>query len=445
MRLDKSVLRMACIALAAVWPLLSAHGQQKGPLRPKPDTVPAQTDEQSPEDGTKPPEGDAQGVPGAAAGADGKDARLTLKDIEQLRRKHIAPEQVSENVAEQGRGFEVTAEVAGQLRRLGFHPAQIDAIKESSPEPLVPGKWLTTSDAQRDRIFQEMKQVVIKSKAAIRPIESQHVTLWVGKETQQTYLPDLEKLEKFFHTKCAEPIRSGLDKRSTHIVLLKDHAEYQAWWRTMFRLFAERFEEKDNPGGSVHFREEVLKGRSFTGSAFATVTLEGQVAENVRRNVAASVACIYFTQLAQQHRQEGMGPLQAGFVDWVESGTCGSPTVMFGSIIYHQETRYPARSSKAWTILVRQHVANGRATPLPELLKMGTSKMTELQFAEAWTLVGLLNQQPAKFGKLLLAIRKGGSDLGAIEKVYGWDEKKLTKEWRAYVMELGKKGVRSRD
>ena len=37
------------------------------------------------------------------------------------------------------------------------------------------------------------------------------------------YLPDVQKLEKFFHTKCAEPIRSGLDKRSTHIILLKDH------------------------------------------------------------------------------------------------------------------------------------------------------------------------------------------------------------------------------
>ena len=46
----------------------------------------------------------------------------------------------------------------------------------------------------------------------------------------------------------------------------------------------------------------------------------------------------------------------------------------------------------------------------------------------------LLNKQPAKFGQLLLAMRKGGSDLAAIEKVYGWDEARLTREWRAYVI-----------
>ena len=31
-------------------------------------------------------------------------------------------------------------------------------------------------------------------------------------------------------------------------------------------------------------------------------------------------------------------------------------------------------------------------------------------------------------------MRKGVSELEAIEKVYGWDEKKLTQEWRAHVM-----------
>ena len=61
--------------------------------------------------------------------------------------------------------------------------------------------------------------------------------------------------------------------------------------------------------------------------------------------------------------------------------------------------------------------------------------MLQPHYAEGWTLVGLLNKQPAKFGKLLLEMRKGGSDLAAIEKVYGWDEKKLTQEWRAYVMQ----------
>ena len=49
-----------------------------------------------------------------------------------MRRQRMSPEQVADSVAEQGRGFEVTADIARELRGLGFRPAQIDAIKESS-------------------------------------------------------------------------------------------------------------------------------------------------------------------------------------------------------------------------------------------------------------------------------------------------------------------------
>ena len=38
----------------------------------------------------------------------------------------MPPEEVADAVAEQGRAFEVTKEVAKKLRSLGLHPAQID-------------------------------------------------------------------------------------------------------------------------------------------------------------------------------------------------------------------------------------------------------------------------------------------------------------------------------
>jgi hypothetical protein len=435
MRLDYRALWAACIALAAVWPLPPARGQQEGPIRPKPDTAAAQTGEQSTEDATKPPEGD------------GKDTRLALKDIQRLRHERVSPEQVVENVAEQGRAFEVTAEVAGELRRLGFRPAQIDAIKDSSSEPLVPGKWLTTSDEQRNQILKEMKQVAIKSKAAIEPMESQHVTLWAAKETQKTYLRDVQKLEKFFHTKCAEPIRSGLDKRSTHIVLLKDHAEYQAWCRAMFDLFGERFDEKDNPGGNAEFRSRALKGWELNWWAsdwwhFSAISVGEVSPEWARREVAANVGGMCFVQLAGPPRCD---PLETGFADSAEAAVAGWPSVMYSKRNYHEEDRNLGADSRAWVLLVEQRMAMHRATPLGKLLEMDTHNMLQPHFAEGWTLVGLLNKQPVKFGKLLLAIREGDSELKAIEKVYGWDEKKLTQQWRAYVMGQGKKAVRNPD
>ena len=239
MRLNHGILWMACATLAVVWPLAEANGQHNGPIRPNPNIMLAQFVGQSPGDGSARPEGNAPTNTGPAASSDPKDTRLTLKDIQRLREQRIAPERIVEKVAEQGRAFEVTAEVAEELRRRGFRPLQIHAIKESSPDPLVPGKWLTTSDEQRNRTFEVVKQIAAKSKVDIKPIQSQHVTLWADKYIQRTYLPDIEKLEKFFHTKCAEPIRSGLDKRSAHIVLLNDHAEYEAWWRAMFDLFPE--------------------------------------------------------------------------------------------------------------------------------------------------------------------------------------------------------------
>ena len=239
---------------------------------PGPDTAPAKTDEQSTEDDSQQPEGVAPAAPGTAAGIDGKDTRLTLKDIEQLHQKHITPEQIVDDVAEQGRAFAVTAEVAAELRSMGFRPAQIDAIKESSPEPLVPGKWLTTIDAGREAIFAQMGLIAVKSGAAIQPIGSQHVTLWAAKEIQQTYLSDVKRLEKYFHTKCAEPIRSGLDKRSTHVILLKDHAEYETWCRAVFDLMGKQFEEKDNPGAYEEAKSRVLKESVFNTWQFCAIS-----------------------------------------------------------------------------------------------------------------------------------------------------------------------------
>ncbi len=395
--------------------------------RSKPDTAPAKADEQSEDKVAKPL---------AVAGADGTDTRLTLEDIKQLRQQRVASEQVVENVAEQGRGFEVTAEVAGQLRNLGFGPAQIEAIKESSSEPLVPGKWLTTSDERRNQILKEMKLVALKSRAAIEPIESEHVTLWAAKETQRTYLPEVQKLEKFFHTKCAEPIRSGLDKRSTHVVLLKDHAEYEAWCRAMFDLFGERFDEKDNPGGNDEFRSRILKGSLFNSWQFCAISLGEQPFDWARRYIAANVGGMYASQLRNSSR---FGPLETGFANGAEAVVAGWPSVMYSDIVYHEEERKLGADPRAWIVLVQGRMATNKTTPLGKLMQMDTHNMLQPQFAEGWTLVGLLSKQPSKFGKLLLAMRKGVSELEAIEEVYGWDEKKLTKEWRVYVMRQGNK------
>src|SRR5262249_4618888 len=66
-----------------------------------------------------------------AKGADAKETRLAMDDIRDLRRKRTAAGQVADKVAEQGRSFEVTDDVARELRGLGFAASQIAAIKDA--------------------------------------------------------------------------------------------------------------------------------------------------------------------------------------------------------------------------------------------------------------------------------------------------------------------------
>ncbi|MEN6448944.1 MAG: hypothetical protein ABFC96_00495 [Thermoguttaceae bacterium] len=343
-----------------------------------------------------------------------------------MREQRVAPERIIEKVAEQGRAFDVTAEAAEELRVQGFSPVQIDAIRESSPDPLVPGKWLTTNGKQRDRVFESLKRIAAKSEVDIEPIQSQHVTLWAARGTQQMYLAALEDVEKFFHTKCAEPIRSGLDKRSAHIILLKDHAEYKAWLRAMFDLSPNR-----KAAANAYRLEEAIKGSAWYSSSSVSICMEDMSVAQVHHKVAAGVANMYFSQLAEPRRD---GPLQTGFINRSEAAVFNSPTVMFHIVDYGIETSNPANDSQDWNLLVRHRMITKKVTPLHELLQMDTTKMWQAHYAEGWTLVELLASQPTKFGKLLLALRKSDSELAAIEKVYGWDEKRLTKEWRAYVM-----------
>ena len=359
----------------------------------------------------------------------------------------------------------MTNTVAGQLRSLGFGPAQVEAVKATSAEPLTPGKWLTTSDEQRKLIFEQMKRVAARSGTGIEPAESQHVTLWASQTLRAAYLPDVERTEKLFRTKFAEPIRSGLDKRSAHVILLKSRAEYAAWCRAMFDLYPERFEDKDNPGASRHFREEVIKDPGgFCRRDFFAICVGDLPVYYAHHCVVAAVANLYYAQLVNRVRRAGVpqtgfpdgevtatgvkplvtyrSPLQTGFINGAETAVLGAPFFSFTGIKYGQESGDPAAGFLlAWPDLVRQRIATNRATPLGKLLQMEPGGMSQANYAEGWTLAGLLSKQPTKFGKLLLELRTSSSELEAIEKIYGWNEKKLTQEWRKYVLAERSKGA----
>ena len=112
----------------------------------------------------------------------------------------------------------------------------------------------------------------------------------------------------------------------------------------------------------------------------------------------------------------------------------GSPTVMLFSNSYGNIGRDLGNDPRAWLHLVQQRITGKKVSGLRELLSMDTSNMVLPHYAEAWTLVGMLAKQPAKFSELVRALHEEKDAIKAIERIYGWDEKKLTVEWHKTVL-----------
>lgn len=429
MRSHHPIARLILVAAAALSITLSAYGQGKTPTRPGRNGKPSNAEDQAAEKG----EGS---VP------------LTLDDIAKLRRQRVMQDKIVEKAAEQGVDFEVTPAERNKLRGMGFKPAQIDAMKDAYrppaepgkpdagdkpglPGPLVPGKGLRTTDARRDQVQQNIAKINKASRADLQAAPAQHVTLWAAKDVQAAFLPEIKKLEDFFRTKCKEPIRSGLDKRSAHVILIARRYEFEKWVDAMFDLIGDQFKEPNNPGGNTDLKASVIKGGGLFTDNFVVFCLENRQMEPTHRSVAAGVGYMYLTQLAEQRPS---GPLTTGFANGAECILFGTPSVMIFSSAYGMGERNLGADPKAWLHLVQQRIAANQVSALNQLLKMDTTTMVMAHYAEAWTLVSLLAAQPEKFAALVLKLREEKSALQAIQDVYGWDEPKLTAEWHKYVL-----------
>jgi 23S rRNA U2552 (ribose-2'-O)-methylase RlmE/FtsJ len=138
-----------------------------------------------------------------------------------------------------------------------------------------------------------------------------------------------------------------------------------------------------------------------------------------------------FTQLAESQHNE---PLATGFANGLETFLAGSPRVMLFGNSYGNIDRDLGNDPGAWLHLVQQRIAARKVSGVRELLGMDTTNMVLPHYAEAWTLAGLLAKQPARFADLVLALREEKDAVKEIERIYGWDEKKLADEWHKQVL-----------
>ena len=114
-------------------------------------------------------------------------------------------------VAEQGRGFEVAVDAEGAFASSASAWQVASESEDASRDPLVPGKFLSSTAAERNETMELMRRVASKSGTAIEPRASVHVTLWAATGLQKTVLWRPAKSgEVLPYEVCgADPLRFG--------------------------------------------------------------------------------------------------------------------------------------------------------------------------------------------------------------------------------------------
>ena len=379
--------------------------------------------------------------------ARGDEKPLSLRDIARMRHERVPLDKIVEKASQQGVSFAVAPGIEKQLSHLGFTAEQIDTIKQASgaraqakdrdtdkdgkAATIVPGHGLPSSDEERDLVLQQVTQITKRSGVNLQAVASKHITLWAAKDDQATFMPDIKKVETFLENKCQEPLRSGLDKRSAHLVLLKTRYDYEKWIKASFEVMPDLFQQPGAPGGNAGWKASILKWPGFYDHNFVVFCTEESEESWLHRSVAVGVGFMNFVQQIEPQRHD---PLATGVANGAESLVAGSPRVMIFSNSYHNEDRALGDDARGWLFLVQERMRTKKESGVGQLLNMDTTNMLLPQYAEAWTLAGMLSKQPETFGKLLLALREEKDPLKAIEQVYGWDEKKLQDAWRKEVL-----------
>lgn len=381
----------------------------------------------------QPPATKKPASPAASKSADPKasekDSRpLALKDVLQLRQKML-PDDVLGKALERGIDFEVTKPIYAQLAKLGFTPVQLENLStargiEPLP-PIVPGAHLLENEAARDTFFKQIQEITAETAKDLNPIQTPHVTLWAPKNLQPALLAELKKLDLLMETKFQEPVRSGLDKRTAHIVLLRSTAETLAW---VDRHYDVMNLMTDDPGGKEAYVKRY--GNGVMMNYVCILNLEKFDLRRLPHNLGLYVGYMAMLQLSGYKADD---PLVTGFANGIEGVLVGVPDTPIVAREYGAEDRNPNGGGKPWLVIAKQRLLAGKLTAPSVLFAKTTANMNIPEFVESWTLIDLLVRDRVKFGKLVYKLREEENSLKAIEAVYGWNEAELFKQWQLHL------------
>ena len=292
-------------------------------------------------------------TPAAPKSADAKSKEkeagpLSLRELLQLRPR-MTPDDILGKALERGIDFEVTKPIHSQLAKLGFTPMQLESLKSAHGieplPPIVPGSQLLEDEATRDLFFKQIQEITGETAKDITPVQTPHLTLWAPKNLQPAVLAELKKLDLLMETKFQEPIRSGLDKRTAHIVLLRNGVETLKWIDKHYDVMKVM---TDEPGGKEAYVKRYINGVML--DQVCILNLEAFDLRRLPNNLGLYVGYMAMLQLSGYSADD---PIVTGFANGIEGVLVGMPDTPIVAREYGAEDRNPNGGGKPWLMIAK--------------------------------------------------------------------------------------------
>jgi len=175
---------------------------------------------------------------------------LSMKDVIDLRRAKTDYADIVAKAKEQGIAFDIDVRAESRLRVMRFKPehiAELKRIKDQQDNPTPPAgdaapgdekpakpddplakKALAEapygprkSDGWQASTLSLIKAINHAANANVVMVEARAITLSAKQAIADRYIRDIQSLEAMLAKTFPDPIRTGTDKRSAHIVILE--------------------------------------------------------------------------------------------------------------------------------------------------------------------------------------------------------------------------------
>lgn len=378
---------------------------------------------------------------------------LTLKEIGKLRLERKTHAQIIDLIKERGLAFQVDKEAAGVLRSMQFKPEQIDlmtriadgryaedlknekenAAKAEAEKPQAPKAGTAPqgvnvgpriSDSAHDTINARALRIHTASNTNTKVFPLESVTLICSEESSKMHQPNLKKLEAALRKTYGEPIKTGTDKRSAHIVLLDNRYDYERWVKAMFQIY-----EKDGITWSTpDALTMALKGPAFLTSTMTVVDLSALTPVQQEHQPIFSLGYLYSAQLMEGHSPDAT---TNGFGNVCEVILFGHPTIRVLSS--GTGGMRELNGAGEWLATVRERLKTGKLATIDRIMRFSTESMEAHEYCEAWSLTQFLAASPELYNRWIQAVRDKEKPMDALLRVYGKTEKELTAQWHKFI------------